>query len=312
LFTGNPQEVFSFIWVFAGWRTREGLPPKSIPVNSKSIINFILLKRGKIPMISIDSSLCIGCAKCTKVCPVKVLEINDKNKSEAVRQKFCIHCIQCMSVCSTSAITADFTESVLGRSTKGINMPTDEQVENLMLTRRSIRAYSDKTIEREKIERLLKIAAHAPRAHNWQNVKFIVVGPDKKDKLESLAHDYFITLLEDDIGIITREAGFKILLGAPFTIALYADKSDEGETNLSMWNCIIEAQSLLLAAHGMGLGGCYNGLLLYAYNNYPKLQEFFSIPEDKKIYMFVALGYPDPAIKYKNIIVRKDPDITWK
>jgi nitroreductase/NAD-dependent dihydropyrimidine dehydrogenase PreA subunit len=263
-------------------------------------------------MISIDSGLCIGCGKCTKVCPVKVLEINDKNKAEAVRQKFCIHCVHCMSVCSASAISADFTESLLGRSTKNIDLPTYEQVENFMLTRRSIRAYSGKIVEREKIEKILKVAAHAPRAHNWQNVKFIVAGPDKANEIETYAHDYFVTLPKDSIGIITREAGFKILLGAPVTIALYADKSEEGETNLSLWNCLVEAQNLLLAAHGMGLGGCYNGLLLYAYNNYPKLQEFFIIPENKKIYMFVVMGYPDPAIKYKNIIVRKDPDVIWK
>lgn len=262
--------------------------------------------------IAIDSTLCIGCSRCINVCPVKVIELNDKAKAETVRLDFCVHCAHCMSVCPQKAISAGFTESILGKSTKNIDMPTSKQIENFMLTRRSIRAYSKKDVGRAQIEKILRVAVHAPTAHNDQNVKFIVVGSDKAVEIETLAHNYYISLKEDTIGIITREAGFKILLGAPITIALCADKSDEGDMNLSLWNCLIEAQNLLLAAHGMGLGGCYNGLLLNAYRNDTKLQKFFSLPENMKIYMFVVLGYPDTRIKYRNIIDRKKPDITWK
>ena len=263
-------------------------------------------------MIAISSNLCTGCSNCINVCPVKVIELSDKGIAKIVRPDFCVRCAHCICVCPKKAISAEFTESILGKSTKNIDMPTSKQVENFMLTRRSIRAYSKKDVGREKIEKILQIAVHAPTAHNDQNVKFIVVGPDKTEELETLAHNYYTGLMEDTIGVITREAGFKILLGAPVAIALYAEKSDEGDMNLSLWNCLIEAQNLLLATHGIGLGGCYNGLLLYAYNNDPKLQEFFSLSEDMKIYMFVVLGYPDPKIKYRKLIDRKKPVITWK
>lgn len=263
-------------------------------------------------MITINSSLCIGCSKCSKVCPVKVIEINNSAKAEVVRRTFCVRCAHCMCVCPAKAISADFTESLPGRSTGNIEIPTSEQIENFMLTRRSIRAYSDREVESGKIEKILHTAVHAPTARNAQDVKFIVVGPDKADELEKLAHNYFIGQLEDNIGVITREAGFKVLLGAPVTIALYAKNCDEGDANEALWNCLIEAQNLLLAAHGMGLGGCYNGLLLHAYRNDVRLQEFFGMPDEYKIYMFVVLGYPDSTIKYHNIIDRKKPDITWK
>lgn len=262
-------------------------------------------------MININTSKCTGCKKCVRVCPHKVIEMNDISKAEAVRQDICIHCAHCMSVCPADAISADFTDSMLGRSIKDIDLPKNDQVENFMLTRRSIRVFSKKVVEKEKILKILQIAAHAPTTHNQQNVKFIVAGPERTDELEELAHDFYINQKEDLIGKLTREAGFKVLSGAPVTIALYADKSDEGDFNLALWNCLIAAQNLLMAAHGMGLGGCYNGLLLYAYSNDSKLQEFFKMPKDMKIYMFAELGYVDPAIKYRNIIIRKDPDVTW-
>ena len=262
--------------------------------------------------IAINTELCNGCLKCIKVCPMKVLEINDKAKAESVRLDFCVHCAHCMCVCPVKAISAGFIDSKLGKSTKSLDLPTSEQIENFMLTRRSIRAYSEKSVDRETIKKILKIAVHAPTTHNDQNVKFIIVESDKSGELETLAHNYFIGLKEDQVGIITREAGFKILLGAPVTIALYANKSGEGDMNLVLWNSLIEAQNLLLAAHGMGLGGCYNGLLLFAYRNDHKLRKFFNLPEDKQIYMFVGLGYPNHTIKYRNIIIRKEPDITWK
>ena len=263
-------------------------------------------------MIIIDQGLCTGCSRCMSVCPMKVIELNDRRKSEPVRPGLCVHCAHCMSVCPHGAISADFTESVLGKSTRNIDMPSTTLVENLMLTRRSIRAYSKKTVEKETIEKILQIAVHSPTAHNNQDVKFIVVDSEKTGMLEEMAHDYFAGLADNDYGLITREAGFKILLGAPAAIALYSKKSDEGDTNLSLWNCLIAAQGILITAHGMGLGGCYNGLLLYAYNNYPKLQDFFNMPEDMKIYMFVVLGHIDPKIKYRHFIKRLKPDIIWK
>jgi len=215
-------------------------------------------------------------------------------------------------VCGNKAVSADFPDSRLGKIIENIDMPTAEQVKNLIFTRRSIRAYTKKKVERGKVLEILRLASHAPTAHNDQNVKFLVVESDKTDELEELAHNYYKSLDKDQIGIITREAGFKILLGAPIIIALYAEKSDEGDLNLSLWNCLIGAQNLLLAAHGMGLGGCYNGLLLLAHRKDPKIQEFFNLPENMEIYMFIVLGYPKPSIKYLNIIDRKEPDIIWK
>ena len=261
--------------------------------------------------INIDSSLCNGCLNCLNVCPHRVIEMDDNKKATVARHEICIECAHCFSVCAQKAISVDFPYSKPGKSTAGLDMPTPEQVENLILTRRSIRAYSKKEVEKKKIKKILRLAAHSASTHNNQDVKYMVVGPDKAYQVEKLAGTYYKGLKDDLVGRITREAGFKILLGAPTTITLYSEKSDDGEFNLPLWNCLIAAQTMLLTAQSMGIGGCYNGLLLWAYNQYPKLQEFFDVPEDKRIYMFVVLGYVKPSVKYLNIINRKGPDILW-
>lgn len=262
--------------------------------------------------VIIDHGLCNGCMSCIYVCPHRVLELNDKSKAEVARPDICIECAHCMSVCKRKAISADFKYARLGKSTQKLDLPTAKQVEDFLVSRRSTRAYSDKEVKKEDIEKILQLAAYSPRTHNDRNIKFMVIGPDKADRLESMASSYYKGLKDDLIGRITRDAGFKILLGAPVTIALYGKKAEGGEFNLTMWDSLIAAHTMLLAAHGMGLGACYNGLLLLAYNEKPLIGEFIGLPEDQKVYMFVELGYPKSSVKYYNVIERSEHDVIWK
>ena len=42
-------------------------------------------------------------------------------------------------------------------------------------TRQSIRRYEDRTVEKEKLEELLRAAMHAPTARNTQSWRFMVI-----------------------------------------------------------------------------------------------------------------------------------------
>ncbi len=55
--------------------------------------------------VLINKSWCKGCGLCIAVCPKKVLELNDRAKSEAVRMADCIGCRQCENICPDLAIT---------------------------------------------------------------------------------------------------------------------------------------------------------------------------------------------------------------
>ncbi len=57
------------------------------------------------------------------------------------------------------------------------------------------------------------------------------------------------------------------------------------------------AQTICLAAHDKGLGTC----LLAAAARYPaEIRKIAAIPDDKKIVVGIALGYPDPLVPLNN------------
>ena len=56
---------------------------------------------------------------------------------------------------------------------------------NEIFTRRSVRKYADKPVEKEKVEKLLRRAMQAPSATNQQPWEFIVV--DDKELLKKLS-----------------------------------------------------------------------------------------------------------------------------
>ncbi|MCK7507427.1 MAG: nitroreductase family protein [Desulfobacterales bacterium] len=57
------------------------------------------------------------------------------------------------------------------------------------------------------------------------------------------------------------------------------------------------AQTICLAAHDKGLGTC----LLAAAARYPaEIRKIAAIPDDKKIVVGIALGYPDPSVPLNN------------
>lgn len=54
--------------------------------------------------IKIDHDLCVGSGECIEVWPVDVYELNDDQKSEAIRVDDCTECCLCVESCPTGAI----------------------------------------------------------------------------------------------------------------------------------------------------------------------------------------------------------------
>ena len=52
----------------------------------------------------INSEWCKGCGICVAFCPKRVLELNHKDKSQAVRVRDCIACMMCELRCPDLAI----------------------------------------------------------------------------------------------------------------------------------------------------------------------------------------------------------------
>ena len=63
-----------------------------------------MAKKKKATAININAEWCKGCGICVAFCPKNVLELNQRDKSEAARMEDCIACMMCELRCPDLAI----------------------------------------------------------------------------------------------------------------------------------------------------------------------------------------------------------------
>jgi nitroreductase len=142
-----------------------------------------------------------------------------------------------------------------------------------IMTRRSIRKYTDQKIPDEAITQLLKAAMAAPSAHNRQPWHFIVI--DDKSILNKIPeyHQYS-----------------KMLVGASHAIVVLAD-TDIQETDFWMHDTSAATENILIAANAMGLGAVWLGVE----PDEEKIigtKELLGVPDNVMPLSIVSLGYP--------------------
>lgn len=139
-------------------------------------------------------------------------------------------------------------------------------------TRRAVRVFSEKKIEKEKLNRILEAGRLAPSASNEQRTKCIVV--DSPQIIAQLAKACM---------------GQKSVKTASVVLVICADgdrKMQCGQSARTM-DCAIAASFMRLEAVEQGLQGCWLGL--YKEN---KVREILSIPEEYIIAAVLPIGYP--------------------
>lgn len=143
-----------------------------------------------------------------------------------------------------------------------------------ILTRRSIRKFTEEPLEKSAIELLLKAAMSAPSAHNQQPWEFIII--DDRQTLNAVPsfHPYS-----------------KMLLMAPAAILVCGRTSDLAASVFWPQDCAAATQNILIAANALGIGSVWLGV--YPHDELiEKTRELFNIPENISPFSFVALGRP--------------------
>jgi len=108
------------------------------------------------------------------------------------------------------------------------------------------------------------------------------------------------------VNAVTSDPGFDTTFGAPTLILILADKRAIGGTELDTGIC---AQNLVLAAHSLGLGTCYVGLIGPALDFHPRFQRRIGIRPPFKIVTSITLGYPRGKIE--KVVQRERARIVW-
>ena len=143
-------------------------------------------------------------------------------------------------------------------------------IENI-LTRRSVRSYTDQDVEPGKIEAILEAGMAAPSGKNGQPWDFIVL--TRREILDEMAE---------------RLPYAKMLREARVAIAVCADR-----TKSPYWyvDCSAAAENILLAAHALGLGAVWTATYPYR-DRMDMVKELCGLPGSYDSLCVIPVGYP--------------------
>jgi nitroreductase/NAD-dependent dihydropyrimidine dehydrogenase PreA subunit len=270
----------------------------------------------------IDEDRCKKDGICVKTCPGGIIRLDEASGYPDMvpwGESACTRCGHCVAVCphgalSHSKIPVDGCPAI--REDLRIN---EAQAVQFLRSRRSIRLYKDKPVEREKVKRLIEVARYAPTGGNTQLVEWLVLTDKAKIHhiaglaagwiREALTTDSQLTLSAPYLPMIVKawdEGNDSILRDAPVLVVASAPKiAMNGMVDLTLALSYLD-----LAAPAMDLGTCWAGLLQRALLSSPDLRKTVGIPEGHPHHYPLMLGYP--AVKYRLLAGRKPPKITFE
>ncbi|BCJ98674.1 nitroreductase family protein [Anaerocolumna chitinilytica] len=148
---------------------------------------------------------------------------------------------------------------------------------DLLKSRRSIRMFQKKEVEKEKIDLILKSALLSPSSRSIRPWQFIAV--TEPELLLQLSQ--------------CRTPGPKYLAAAPLAIVVIADK-----TASDVWieDASIASAFIQLTVEDLGLGSCWIQVRERFHTEEEKAEEYIrkvlEIPEEFSVESIIAIGYP--------------------
>ncbi len=164
----------------------------------------------------------------------------------------------------------------------------DNNVIKSIMSRTSVRSYTDQTIQKKDLETIVKAGMSAPTAVNKQPWAFVVI--DNKEMMNKLAEQ-----LKN--ASMLKNAAAAIVVCGDLSLAL----TGEGQ---EYWiqDCSAATENILLAAHSMDYGAVWCGI----YPNKERMKVLYSelsLPENVIPLNIIPIGVPDK---------KNEPKDKWK
>ncbi len=143
----------------------------------------------------------------------------------------------------------------------------------LAAARYSVKSYTDRPVEEEKLQEILKVAGIAPTARNAQAIRIYV--------------------LKSETAMEKAKAVTPCIFGAPICLMLtyneeevffYPDEEDG--VNSGAEDCSIVATHIMFEAVEQGLGTCWVNKFSPS-----EAKRVFELPEKEHVVLFMPLGY---------------------
>ena len=154
-------------------------------------------------------------------------------------------------------------------------------VMQVILSRHSIRKFTNQNISSEMLELILKAGYHAPSGHNLQSWKFTVL--TKEEDIQMLKRITKETATQQKVNFYGWEN--------PKVLVLI---SNDSRNQYGCQDASCAAENIMLAASSYGIGSVWLNPLMTLRNEMPvkELLDNYEIPENHIIWAAVALGYP--------------------
>jgi nitroreductase len=169
---------------------------------------------------------------------------------------------------------------------------------DLIRTRQSDRKYSNRPVEKDKLERILEAARMAPSACNAQPWKFVVVTEAKLiEDLSDAASarlvgmNTFVSQAPVIIVVIREKPNFSSKIGGTIKSKDY-----------SLIDIGIASENICLQAMAEGLGSCMIGWF-----DEKRVRSILGIPALKRVELMITLGYSTANLREKK---RKPSEVT--
>ena len=253
-----------------------------------------------MPKIEIDKEKCIHCGMCINDCISMCLEFDEEKIPQMKHENRCLNCQHCLAICPSGALKFD------GKSGCQIN-EQDNNILNLIKSRRSIRQFKEDEIDEETWTKLKDMLPYIPTGCNSHKLHFSIV--QKREVMRELkekVNTKLIKALNNNIlapavkhfevykkafergdDIIFRSAPHMVVVSSPINAPCAPQDG------------VIALSYLELYANSLGLGTCWCGYGEICVKIFPEICDILEIPEGYTPIYTMLIGYP--AVKYQRI-----------
>lgn len=172
------------------------------------------------------------------------------------------------------------------------DIDTASVVNDLMMSRRSIRAYKDSLISRETLNEILKYGINAPNGQNLQSYEIRVI--DSPALIDSITQ----AVVKDNPKIAERNGFKNIFVNAPCVVCIACDT----QYDMAQIDCGLLGENIILAAWAKGIGSCCLGSSARWIQDSPSAKPYLdrmAFSKGYKLLYCIALGYPAETPKAK-------------
>lgn len=172
------------------------------------------------------------------------------------------------------------------------DIDTASVVNDLMMSRRSIRAYKDSVISRETLNEILKYGINAPNGQNLQSYEIRVI--DSPALIDSITQ----AVVNDNPKIAERDGFKNIFVNAPCVVCIACDT----QYDMAQIDCGLLGENIILAAWAKGIGSCCLGSSARWIQDSPSAKPYLdrmAFSKGYKLLYCIALGYPAETPKAK-------------